>query len=632
MVKSFKHQLLLRARIVRNGLMHAGGWVSAYSGLLSKRSLQKLLTVLVSCLWFITAPVIAIADHPNTRSNINIGAASISLSPYAYTSIDNDYLSAIRVKREIERESGSRSLYLYQPDQVKLPADFDQKSILTKAWRGTYQNIIDSDNDGLCETYDGSDRTLRELSTKQKSLVKRFDSTREAAEFITDVIIREYDEEPIGETDSCQFKNPGEVTQFLAYFDLTWLIGYNKARQTSLQTRNLIEWIPAKVLSTYQKKASDNTPMCELVDRQRHAHMYMLSHYLWRARVPMRADYSWSDSVDDLVQQLRYKDYDSWSHTVAASNYAEQENRLSPDNGLWLGVPDEEHNRQLVMLVEPGSAAEKAGLSRGDTVVAVNQYTPKQLTSRALRRSLREEMARQGQGQYKIIKQGMTQSETLDISFQNQVRNTVHSHSIVDVAGGKAGYLNIKEFQPFTRDELNNIFTEFKQAGVSELILDLRYNIGGDTFSSAHLASLILNKDDEIYSRSRLADPAWSMTVQYMDGAANALDLKQVVALTSDMTASAAEQLLNALRPHIDVVTVGSKTYGKPVTMAGYPVCDELVFAVTAISLNSENQHVPFNGIEPTCPVADNLNTDPNSPFNPPLQTAMRYLNTGSCN
>lgn len=572
--------------------------------------------------------LIAACDGNATRVSQN-SSQTVASIPHAYSSTDNDYLNAIRLQREIERESGSRGIYLYNHRAAKLPGEYDQQRLLSRAWRARYPGIVDSDADGLCETYDGDDRTLREQGSGQ--LVKRFVSTRDAAEFLTAQIINEYHQQKIGDTSACQFKNPGEVTQFLAYFDLNWLVGYSKARRISLQTRNLIEWIPAKVLSTYQFLERNSMPMCSAIDRKRHAHMYMLSHYLWRAHVPMRVDYSWSKSLDELVQQLRFNRRDAWSYATTEMNFSNNDTRLGPDNGLWLSVPDSAAPEQIVMLVEPGSAAEQAGLRRGDKVLAVNGYATHELTTPSQRRSLREEMVRQGVGQYRVIKQGMVQPQDVQINYPQKLRNTIHHKTVLPWQGKQVGYLNIKEFHSFTREELNAAFADFANQGVSELILDLRYNLGGDTFASAHLASLLVGKDDAVYSSSRLADPAWSMPIQYMDAYPNTINVDRVVVLTSEMTASAGEQLINALTPYMDVITVGSRTYGKPVTMVGKPICDDLVFVASAMSLNAKSEPVPFAGIEPTCPVQDSLLTAPHDVDNPPMRTALNYLHTNTC-
>lgn len=580
-----------------------------------------LQQILICCMCLFA--VIACAPAPQYTQTANV------LTPNAYTSKDNDYLTAIRLQQELVRESGSRNVQIYDHATAPSPSDFDQKSLLAKAWLGVYHGIVDTDNDDICETYDGTDRTLRESETGQ--LVKRFTSTRDAAEFITAQIINEDVQESIGDTSACQFKNPGEVTQFLAYFDLAWLISYSKTRGSSFKTRNLIDRIPAKVLSTYEHKAKKGAPMCSMQDRKRYTHMHMLTHYLWRAYVPMRVDYSWSNSLDELVQQLRYKPLDKWSHATSVDTFARAENRVNPDNGLWLSVAEEGKSKQLVMLVEPGSAADKAGLQRGDTVVAVNGYPASALSSRALRRSLREQMFAQGQGRYQVIKQGMTQPQELSVPYPKKQRNTIYSSKVIRWGSANVGYINIKEFRGFTRDELDDVFAEFKAENINELILDLRYNVGGDTFASSYLAALIIGDDDLVYSNSRLADPAWNMPSQYLESVTNALGLKRVVALTSGMTASASEQLINSLRAHIEVVTVGETTYGKPVVMTGYSICDELLLVSTQMSLNADNKSVPFSGIPPTCPVQDSFTSAPDDISNPPLQTALNLTRTGQC-
>lgn len=563
------------------------------------------------------------ATTPQTHS------AATAVQPNAYTSLDNDYLISIRLQREIERESGSRNVHLYDHKTSQLPASYDRKSLLSEAWLGVYRGIVDVDGDGLCETYDGNDRTLRE--ERSDELIKRFATTRDAAEFITAQIINESESEKIGNINTCQFRNPGEVVQFLAYFDLAWLVGYSQSRRVSLQTRNLIEWIPAKVLSTYEHQASNGAPMCSMLDRKRYTHMHMLSHYLWRAHVPLRVDYSWSNSVDELVQQLRYDKLDKWSHAVSSEQYTQQQNRVNGDNGLWLSPNEFGATEQKVMLVEPGSAAERAGVRRGDSVIAINGYSTDALNSRALRRSLQEEMASQGEGDYQIIKLGNTSSQNLSVRYPTTQRNTVYKHNVLSWGDDTVGYLNIKEFKGYTRDELDEVFAEFKTRGVNQLVLDLRYNVGGDTFTASYLAALIIGDDATIYSASRLADPAWNMPTQYLETSPNALGLDQVVALTSEMTASASEQLLNSLKAHVDVVTVGNNTYGKPVIMTGYNICDDLLLVSTQMALNANNQPVPFSGIPATCPVQDSMLTAPDDIANPPMRTALNFLRTGQC-
>ena len=59
----------------------------------------------------------------------------------------------------------------------------------------------------------------------------------------------------------------------------------------------------------------------------------------------------------------------------------------------------------------------------------------------------------------------------------------------------KVGYLLYMGFNIDYDDELMAAFERFRQQNVTDLILDLRYNNGGDVLSSAVLGTLVAGND-----------------------------------------------------------------------------------------------------------------------------------------
>lgn len=159
---------------------------------------------------------------------------------------------------------------------------------------------------------------------------------------------------------------------------------------------------------------------------------------------------------------------------------------------------------------------------------------------------------------------------------------------ILEKNGKKAGYLYIYDFPDGMTQKLSQKFAEFKAAGVQELILDLRYNYGGSVSAAAALCSLIPsgisfaspfiifkgNKNGgevkRTFSQQIAYDPK---ALDFNALRNNALNLNKVYILTSNSTASAAEIVINNLKPYLQVIQVGEVTLGKD--MAGFTVEDK---------------------------------------------------------
>ena len=166
--------------------------------------------------------------------------------------------------------------------------------------------------------------------------------------------------------------------------------------------------------------------------------------------------------------------------------------------------------------------------------------------------------------------------------IENFQSNPIQLSKIIELGGTKVGYLMYNQFTQGFDDDLNEVFSNFKASGISELILDLRYNGGGLVSSALHLSGMIsgqfngekfasfiynqkvmnyYNSIEELKSRLNI-----NFTNQLSDGSPiNSLNLNKVYIITSERSASASELVINGLSPLMDVVQVGDNTYGKNV-------------------------------------------------------------------
>jgi C-terminal processing protease CtpA/Prc len=190
-------------------------------------------------------------------------------------------------------------------------------------------------------------------------------------------------------------------------------------------------------------------------------------------------------------------------------------------------------------------------------------------------------------------------SNTFDKTLQTvseYSENPVYMDTVFVKNGHKIGYFVYHFFAPdggnhsYSYDlAMNAVFGRFKTAGITDLILDLRYNSGGHTTSSRLLASEIVpdisNTKLFTYYRYNLDYNAAYIkqngveslktyfttnvlkndtVIGTVNNVGNQLSGK-VYILTGPYTASASEQVINGLYPYMDVVLVGDTTYGKNV-------------------------------------------------------------------
>jgi C-terminal processing protease CtpA/Prc len=127
---------------------------------------------------------------------------------------------------------------------------------------------------------------------------------------------------------------------------------------------------------------------------------------------------------------------------------------------------------------------------------------------------------------------------------------------------------------------MDNIFAGFKSKGITDLILDLRFNSGGSELSANNLASLIAPEPgNKLFFRREyntrveneiLADPGAGASFLQSKLNAKAENIGsqlsgRVYILTGSRTASASELIINGLNPYMDVFLIGDVTYGKNV-------------------------------------------------------------------
>lgn len=240
-----------------------------------------------------------------------------------------------------------------------------------------------------------------------------------------------------------------------------------------------------------------------------------------------------------------------------------------------------------ILYTKPSSPAAAAGLKRGDVITHINSQ---RLTAENYR-TLLAEIKGNYSLTYKPLLVGQSAFEaekTISIQAVEYSENPNHYSSVIDLGGRKVGYYVYNFFSNGVNGsnaydvEMQSIFANFKSQGITDLVLDLRFNSGGSESSAQSLASFIgkgISSEKTFSSRIynakvqdaiiRNPDLGQSfLTTKFQDKAENVGNLLnggRIYVLTSSRTASASELVINALRPFMDVFLIGDVTYGKNV-------------------------------------------------------------------
>ena len=183
-------------------------------------------------------------------------------------------------------------------------------------------------------------------------------------------------------------------------------------------------------------------------------------------------------------------------------------------------------------------------------------------------------------------------------------------------------------------DALDAAFAELPAAGVDDLVLDLRYNGGGLVSVAQHLASYIGGKrtDGLVFAEYFHNDKnTFRNHIIRFEPKPQALTLDRLIVVTTGGSASASELVINALRPFIPVVVIGSRTYGKPVGQYGIEFCDKLLAPVSFALRNADGQGDFFDGFPPDCAAPDDADHQLGDPAEGSLKEALTFATTNAC-
>ena len=358
--------------------------------------------------------------------------------------------------------------------------------------------------------------------------------------------------------------------------------------------------------------------------------------------------YFWYDDVVQRVSTYSYDSYstiteyfyatlfkeDRWSWMMTAEEYLSSESGEQTGSlGISLGQAIEYYNDYSIRVryIYPGSPFEKHGVTRGWTLthldsIPVMDYVASGKFSKA--------MYKENQlftfNDLKGTPHTFNASPVASLSTRSSLKAMVIEPGDYPGLTEPVGYFLYLSFKAGFLDDIDNAFALFKEANVKKVILDLRYNGGGDSRAEELLVSYLApdSADHKVYKRI-IHNKALSTYNSYdtIHRRPNSLDLDELYVIGGSGTASASEVTINGLRPYLDLYLVGDTTYGKPNGMyvLFYPGTDEdyvryeagdfsklkLVYLPIAFfSKNCLDESIPYKGFIPDNYRPDDLRHD----------------------
>jgi carboxyl-terminal processing protease len=395
-----------------------------------------------------------------------------------------------------------------------------------------------------------------------------------------------------------------------------------------------------------------------LLDEQTWVRSWIDETYLWYREVPtaylpqsFSTPIAYFNVLKTTATTASGKPKDQFHFTVPTAEWEDSLNGVELGYGMLLALTRTTPPRKAVVsIVEAGSPAALAGLQRGDVLQTVDGIDFVNAPDDASVKIINAGLFPEAQGTHVLAfnRAGTTMSANLQAVEVNT--SAVQNERIIDTPTGKVGYLTFNTHNNVAERQLVETMGRFQAAGISDLVLDVRYNGGGYLDVASELAYMIAGPqvttgktfEQVLFNdKTRPETPVPFHAQSQGFGGPNplpkgtplpALGLKRVTLLTTGNTCSASEAIINGLRGvDVQVNLIGGTTCGKPYGFYPTPNCGTTYFAVQFQGVNAKGFGDFADGMAPTCDVTDDYQHQLGDAAEGMLAAALRYRSSGSC-
>jgi len=406
----------------------------------------------------------------------------------------------------------------------------------------------------------------------------------------------------------------------------------------------------------------------------------MKYYYYWNTIVP-DVNYTWETDIYEFFKDLLWRG-DRWSWMIDGQEYIDMESGIvSGTYGASMAQPWSDptgyfadDGNVVVRFVYPNSPFANAGVRRGWLLAAIDGKSTLDYYIDPDPDTVTEDEAKARVQEFNNMLNYPSTTQAHTFTFVTPEGETVEK-SILAAAtlntrpglikkiftstdypglGEKVGYFHYLSFladeDAFGKsmmDDITEAMDYFKQNNVKTLILDLRYNGGGDSRASNLLVSYLAPASaiGKVYvkrthntnlkaqdSEEKVVSPADAIAALEKGGVnlsckPSSPGFERLFVITGKGSASASEMSLNGLKPLSNLKHIGGVTYGKPngmyVFMYPYQASDRrkyqngdysglryVFLPICFYNANGQGQNIPDDGMTPDFLCPDDLYHD----------------------
>ena len=393
---------------------------------------------------------------------------------------------------------------------------------------------------------------------------------------------------------------------------------------------------------------------CSLTNRQNFAASVLNEWYLFPETLPASLSPAPYNSVqayiDALTATARGQGRDRFFTYV--TSIQEENAFFSSGSSAGLGIRlSFQGSRLFVIEAFEGAPALAAGIDRGTEILSIG-------TDASNLTSVADILASQGSAGVSnaLGPNTVGTSRVLRITDASGARNVTvtkadynisplssrYGVKVIDNGGQRVGYINMRTFISTADNQLRTAFADFRTQGITNFVIDFRYN-GGGLVSTAELMGDLLGGNrfsSDVFSVTRFrASKASNNETRRFAPQSQSVSPVKIAFISTGATASASELVMASFAPYLGVnaALIGSNSFGKPVGQIAVDesACDDRIRVVAFAKENAAGQGDYYSGLagtmRTTCAAADDISRPLGDPLEGSLRTALDFIAGRSC-
>lgn len=413
---------------------------------------------------------------------------------------------------------------------------------------------------------------------------------------------------------------------------------------------------PASVAPTPTPSPAPTAAACALREQQTAVNQLFDEWYLFPGLLAAVNPDNFSDlnsMIDARVAPARAQGRDRFFSF--ATSIAEETGLIQSGASAGFGIRlafDTAARRVFVVEAYEGATGLAAGIDRGTELLAIgtspaNLQTISSLIASGGTQAVVQALGPSDPGVTRLLQfrprgGALIERSVTKTSFSLDPVSDRYGALILDDGGRRVGYLNLRTFIiADAQRQMREAFGEFRAEGISEIIIDLRYN-GGGLVSGANVLGDLLSagRTGQVWSEVVWRpEKSGENRTRLIGNEANAINPARIAFITTGATASASESIINSLLPYVgsNIALIGTNTFGKPVGQAAFDLerCDLRVRPVTFQTVNANGQGDYFDGLASimpnTCRANDDIFTALGDPDEASIRAALDFLGGQAC-